>query len=80
MKANGKLQVWLDTESDFLEFSASNRKGFFRDLGNDVFERVDSKGNVIGIAIFNLKKRGQKTEKILIPIQVQFNRLKKLAR
>jgi len=38
-----------------------------RDLGDDVFERVDGQGNVIGFAIFNFSKRDQ------TPIEVPLN-------
>jgi uncharacterized protein YuzE len=73
---NGKLSIWFDEEGDFLEFSISNKKGFFRDLGNEIFERVDEKGNVLGIAIFNMKKRKGKDEKISLPIKMQLAPLK----
>ncbi len=37
---------------------------------NDVFERVDTKGNIIGFAIFNFSKRATpKEEKIELPFE-----------
>lgn len=70
-----KMKIWLDDEADFLEITMSNKKGFFKDIGNDVFERVDSKGNVIGFALFNLKKRAKlKEEKIILPFKFKITR------
>ena len=66
------MTVWFDKEGDFLEISINGkRKGFFKDLGNDVFERVDSKGNVIGFAIFNFSKRSLKENKIKLPVKLK---------
>lgn len=70
-----KMRLWLDEEADFLEISMSRRKGFFRDVGDDVFERVDSKGNIIGFAIFNFRKRSKlRDEKITLPFRLKIAR------
>jgi uncharacterized protein YuzE len=55
----GKMKVWYDKEGDFLEVMFREAKGYMRDIGDDVFERVDEQGKVIGIAIFNFSKRDQ---------------------
>lgn len=57
-----KMNIWFDEEGDFLEISTSRKKGHFKDVGNDVFERVDTKGNIIGFAIFNFSKRTKSRE------------------
>ena len=59
-----KMKVWFDQEGDFLEATFANRKGSFREIGPDLYERVDTQGNVIGIAIFNFLKHDRKTVKI----------------
>lgn len=69
------ISVWFDKEGDFLEISVGKRKGFFRDLGNGVFERVDKKGNVIGFAVLNVTKRTRK--ELMVPLEVKF--LKKVS-
>ena len=69
-----ELEIWFDKEGDFLELTTSHKKGFFRDLGKGVFERVDTKGNVIGIAIFNMRKRQLKEEKIKLPLKLAFEK------
>lgn len=67
-----RMSVWFDKEGDFLEFCIDGKKkGFFRDLGNDIFERVDLKGNVLGFGIFNFIKRSLKEEKIKLPVKVK---------
>lgn len=59
------MNIWFDKEGDFLEISMSNKRGFFRPKKNDVFERVDTKGNVIGFAIFNFSKRAKPKEQTI---------------
>jgi uncharacterized protein YuzE len=58
------LRVWFDEEGDFLEVTFAKRKGSFRAIGPDVFERIDAKGRVIGFAIFNFLKHDRKTVEI----------------
>ena len=59
-----KLNVWFDKEGDFLEITVGKPvKGFFREIGNDMLERVDVKsGKVIGFSILNFSKRFDKTK------------------
>ena len=64
----GKMSVWYDKEGDFLEVTFQEAKGYMRDLGDDVFERVDGQGNVIGFAIFNFSQRDQKA--IEVPLDL----------
>jgi uncharacterized protein YuzE len=64
----GKMSVWYDKEGDFLEVTFRAAKGYMRDLGDDIFERVDEQGAVIGFAIFNFSKRDQQT--VEVPLQL----------
>lgn len=68
----GELNVWFDEEGDFLEVVSGDKKGFFKDLGNGVFERVDEKGNTIGFALLNIKKRSK--EKLEVPFDIKFKK------
>jgi len=71
------LRVWFDPEGDLLEVEVGKpRKGFFRDIGDDVFLRVDEKGNVLGFAILNATKRMKKVREVELPIKVSFSRMK----
>ena len=67
-KRVARLKVWFDEEGDFLEVTFVKRRGSFRSIGPDIFERVDTKGNVIGFAIFNFMKHDRKT--VEIPLEV----------
>lgn len=64
----GKVKVWFDEEGDFLEVAVVQRKGSFREIGPDLYERVDAKGRVIGFAILNVLKHDRKT--IEIPMKL----------
>lgn len=59
-----KVRVWFDEEGDFLEVAFVKRKGYFREVGPDLYERVDAKGNVIGFAIFNFLKHDRKAVEV----------------
>ena len=59
-----KIKVWFDEEADFLEVNFAKRKGHLREIAPDVYERVDSKGRILGFAIFNFLKQPRKTVEI----------------
>jgi hypothetical protein len=69
----GKLHIYYDKEGDFLEFTAGKpTKGYLKDVGHDVFERIDEKtGEVRGLAIFNFKKRTAKLKPIDVSLPVK---------
>jgi len=74
------LRVWFDPEGDLLEVELGKpRKGFFRDVGDDVFLRVDEKGNVLGFAILNATKRMKKIREVELPIKASFSKIKQTA-
>jgi len=46
------VKVWYDAEGDYLEVMFERREGYFRETANDqVMEKVDAEGNVIGFAV-----------------------------
>lgn len=66
----GKMKIWFDEEGDFLEIGLGDKKGHFRDIGNDIWERVE--GDMVkGVAILNFRKRtnGKKAE-INLPLKI----------
>ena len=68
------VRVWFDPEGDLLEVELGKpRKGFFKDAGDDVFLRVDTKGNIIGFAILNVTKRPKKSKEVELPIKASFS-------
>lgn len=68
----GSINVRYDEEGDFLEVSSEKKKGYFEDLGNGIFKRIDEDGNTIGFAILNTKKREDK--EITIPFEISFGK------
>jgi len=65
------MKVWYDEDGDFLEIGIARKKGYFKDVGNDIWERVTQKGKVIGFAILNFKKRIKRQKKeVTIPLKI----------
>jgi uncharacterized protein YuzE len=49
------VKMWFDPEADFLEVTFEQKTGYFRATENDqVMERVDEEGNVIGFSILRV--------------------------
>ena len=49
------INVWYDTEGDYLEVLFERKKGYFQETANDaVMEKVDAKGNIIGFSILKV--------------------------
>ena len=68
------VRVWFDPEGDLLEVELGKpRKGYFKDAGDDVFLRVDEKGNVIGFAILNVTKRTKEEREVELPVKASFS-------
>jgi len=50
-----KVKVWYDAEADFIEVTFEEKEGYFRETKSDqVMERVDQDGKVIGFSILNV--------------------------
>ena len=81
----GQMQLYYDEEGDFLEINIGTyTKGYFRDIGEGIAERVDEKtGKTTGIAILSFKKRTQKLKdlKVNLPFDLEIiDKLPKSAR
>ena len=72
---SNELNLYYDEEGDFLELNIGDyTEGYFKNLGDGVFERIDKKTNkVTGIAIHWFRKRtqGLKDIKLTLPIKIQ---------
>jgi len=59
--AQKPVKVWYDSEGDYLEVIFEQKEGYFRETDHDqVMEKVDMEGNVLGFSILgvtNLKDR-----------------------
>ncbi len=50
-----KIKVWFDPEGDYLEVIFEQKEGYFRETTVDqVMEKVDMEGNVIGFSIMKV--------------------------
>tara|TARA_Y100000310_G_C20695429_1_gene825349 strand:- start:451 stop:681 length:231 start_codon:yes stop_codon:yes gene_type:complete len=69
-----KLHIYYDQEGDMLEFRIGKpTKGHMRNLGDDIFQRVDEKtGKVKGFTILNFKKRSKKSKPIDVDLPLDF--------
>jgi hypothetical protein len=53
--AGKKLKIWYDAEGDYLEVMFDQKEGYFRETSSDqVMEKVDAEGNVIGFSLLKL--------------------------
>ncbi len=69
----GEMQLYYDREGDFLEINIGPyTRGYFRNLGKGIFERVDEKTErITGIAILGFLKRTEKLKDIKVPLPPQ---------
>jgi len=51
------LSVWYDEEGGYLELTRETETGYFTDIGDGVFERVDEDGETLGFAVLNVSSR-----------------------
>jgi uncharacterized protein YuzE len=59
------VKMWFDPEADFLEVTFDQKPGYFRATENDqVMQRVDEEGNVIGFSILRVSSLKQ------VPLEV----------
>ena len=66
-----KVKVWYDSKGDFLEVIFKQKEGYFRETSSDqVMEKVDMEGNVIGFSILkvsSLKERILDVDLVNVP-------------
>ena len=72
-KMKEKFMIHYDEEGDLLELRMGEpTDAYYKDLGDDVFERIDSKtGELKGLAIFNFKRRNEKQASIDLELPVK---------
>lgn len=55
------LKIWYDSEGDYLEVIFEQKAGYFRSTDNDqVMEKVDDEGNVLGFSVLNASAMKEK--------------------
>jgi len=62
------VKLWYDKEGDFLEVIFDNKPGYFVETDSDqVMEKVDDKGNVIGFQVMKVSSlKGKPLEVALV--------------
>ena len=59
--ADKRVKIWYDSEGDFLEVIFDQKPGYFRATPNDqVMEKVDGEGNILGFSVLGVSARRQK--------------------
>lgn len=59
------MRLWYDREGDYLEVIFDRKPGYFRETKSDqVMEKVDGKGHILGFSVLKVSKIRQK------PLQV----------
>ena len=59
------VKLWTDREGDYLEVMFDRKAGYFRETKSDqVMEKVDKDGNILGFSILKVSKIRRK------PLQV----------
>ena len=61
------VKVWYDKEGDFLEVMFEQKEGYFRETDNNqVMEKVDTKGNILGFSVVQVSKLGRKPVEVAL--------------
>ena len=56
-----KVKVWYDSKGDYLEVMFKQKEGYFRETSSDqVMEKIDMEGNVIGFSILKVSSLKEK--------------------
>ena len=54
------IAIWYDREGDFLEIMFEQKEGYFRETAHDqVMEKVDKNGSVIGFHVLKVSRLTQ---------------------
>ncbi len=63
------MNIWYDKEGDFLEITFKHAKGFLKEISEDIYERVDEHGDLLGYSIMNVSRHERHA--LTIPLQVE---------
>jgi uncharacterized protein YuzE len=63
------MHIWYDQEGDFLEITFGDAKGYLQEITEDIYERVDEAGNVLGYAVLNVTRHERQA--LAIPLEAQ---------
>jgi uncharacterized protein YuzE len=63
------INVWYDKEGDFLEITFKQAKGYLKEIAEDIYERVNERGELLGYSILNVSRHERHA--LTIPFQTQ---------
>lgn len=66
---NATIRVWYDREGDFLEITFREAKGYLREIAEDICERVDEAGNLLGYSLLNVTRHERQS--LVLPLKIQ---------
>ena len=65
--AKKSVKLWHDPEGDYLEVILEQKEGYFRETENDqVMEKVDQHGNILGFSVLKVSKLGKKPPEVAL--------------
>ena len=65
--AQKQIKLWYDPQGDYLEVIFDKKAGYFRETKSDqVMEKVDAKGNILGFSILKVSKLRRKPLEIAL--------------
>jgi len=65
--AERKVTIWFDPEGDYLEVIFDKKPGYFRETPIDqVMEKVDEQGNILGFSVLKVSTLRQKPLEIAL--------------
>ena len=61
------VKLWYDPEGDYLEVTFEQKEGYFRETESDqVMEKVDQEGNVLGFSVLKVSKLREKPLEVIL--------------
>jgi uncharacterized protein YuzE len=63
------MNIWYDKEGDFLEITFKQAKGYLKEISEDIYERVDEHGELLGYSILNVSHHERHA--LTIPLKIQ---------
>ncbi len=65
--AQKTVKLWYDPEGDYMEVVFEQKEGYFRETDNDqVMEKVDQDGNVLGFSVLRVSKLDKKPLEVVL--------------
>lgn len=67
------MRIWYDQEGDFLEITFQDAKGYSKEVEEDIYERVDTDGNLLGYMVLNVSRHERQALSIPLEANDSYN-------